>query len=360
MTTASALVVPVVADAFAQSLLRARATLIETPFDTEVEALLACLPVLMISQLRRSFRQAARDPTFASPTDWAPASLTMILTALIAAVREVAAAGCPVDTIEQFTRAEYLDALETPFHAGRWNGQTMARILRAVRLTNRIVHGTCSEQVANRASNFGLMARRDKWDRVTPRSELIHGAYGLASVARLVRAAGRLGGESLARDAALLAAAAEMTVRLGELVCLNVGMVRRYESGGRNCLEIDIPREKAKSRRSRIACIFEPRTVELLGPLLQGSPNQPLFRTADGDRLSYSSVALIIARTSTLVVGKMASANLMRRAGASEMPTSRDSVNQLASMAANRHYRRAEFDVGHALITGTVEKMRGQ
>ncbi len=354
------MVVPVVADEFAQSLSRARASLIENPFDDKIETLLACLPATMVSQLRLAFRQTARDTTVASPAEWAPASVTMTLTALIAATREVTAVGCPVDTVEQFTRAEYLDALETPFHAGRWNGQTVARILRAIRLTNRIVHGMCHEQVGNRALNFALMARRDKWSRVTPRSELIQGAYVLASVARLFCAAGRLRGESLARDAALLAAAAEMTVRLGELVCLDVGMVRRYESGGRSCLEIDIPREKAKSRRSRIACIFDPRTLELLEPLLKAGPNQSLFRTTDGDRLSYSSVALIIARTSTLVVGKMASANLMRRAGASEMPTSKDSVNQLASMAANRHYRREEFGVGHALIAGTVKKMRGK
>ena len=237
----------------------------------------------------------------------------MLLGAILAVICACIAQGIDVDSIAVLASPEAIAAVEARVAEKRWSPINASRLLNAVRMLHRAVLNHCPELVGIRARHWGAQPRINKWHRVFPSGDYIEGAYILGAISRVLGDNGRRRGLTLSRDAGLLAFEAEAALRLGEIRRANVGDVRRQcTPAGKPFLEVDV--KMTKVHRDRIARIFDPRTIELMAPLLDAAPEAPLARTVEGDRLTYVALGYVLARTGALAVGERAGANNLRLA----------------------------------------------
>lgn len=328
-------------------------------FSPETEALLTRLPPALSTEVRPTLRRVARARHMAHPLSWAEGTKRIFLASLLEAVSACGDAGVVVDGVATLAKPIALDAVEARTSAGRWSPITVARIFRQVRMANRLVHGSCPDGVSRRASRHGAALRRYIWHRLHPTSRYVEGAHVLSALAAVFMAAGRTRGQTLARDALLLAFAAESTLRLGELAAIRVGMLELREIRNRPCVEIFISKAHSKVGFGRIARIFDPRTIARLTPLLGREPQTPVFSDVDGKALGRAGIATSLARTGALTVGAHACANLLRRAGVLDAPEDREERRKRLGQApgsrlAETTYMQARPQFGHALVQQAV------
>jgi hypothetical protein len=279
-----------------------------------VEHCLAKLPQKLRLQIRAVMRQTARGPGLPHPVGWQDTTREMLLGAILAAVCACLDKGITVDNLSVLATPDAIRAVEARVEQQRWSPVNTSRVLRAIRILYRAIFKVCPPEVGARARHWAKMPRRDIWFRVFPTEDYIRGAYALAAIARISISVGNTWGHTLARDAAMLAFEAEATLRLGEIDRLNAGDIRACKTtDGRIYLEVDVTMRKV--HRDRIARIFDKRTIELLAPYLDVSPDSAVFRDINGNRLSYLGIAHALDRTARLTVGQKGGANIMRRAG---------------------------------------------
>jgi len=342
-------------DAFEDSVRHLKKQRLGKRFSPVVEARLGLLPVALELEVRSVLHTVGRNSNTASPADWAEATRLMNVGALAEAACEIAKAGVGIYGVGALVTSAALDALEVLVHNGRWSPINLGRILRAIRLMHRVIHGRCPDVVGSRLTQLAGAARIFKWHRVADTSEYVRGAWMLGAFARVGQVAGWVRGDSLARDAAMLALEAEAALRLGELAALDVGMIKWRTIAGRPVLEIHVSRGSSKSRVARIARLFDSRSLELLTPLLNATPSTPLFRTESGERLTKAAMWVALARTSRVVIGEAGSCNLLRRAavrGAPDRETARKRVGHVpGSRITEAFYNEPAPATGHALIT---------
>jgi hypothetical protein len=123
------------------------------------------------------------------------------------------------------------------------------------------------------------------------------------------------------RDAALLAIGAEVNFRTQEFHKVDVKSVRFERDDVGEMATLFVPDKHCKNREHRIGVVYDVRTLDLIRRLTGNRTSGPLLVTNAGARLSKASVDVSLRRASLQTVGLPVSANLLRRAGASDEDT---------------------------------------
>lgn len=286
-------------------------------FDAPSEKLLLRLPHPLAAELRLVLR---RTPTLAdqmNPQGFAPAARQMLLLSVADICAARTAAGMATNSIADLGTLETIVAIEArlkPSAAvpkkGNWGPIKAGMLLADVRKLVIFVHGACNAEIGRQQRKWSAQPKRSINHRVCSPEEYLAGATAIGVVARILQADGRVRGDTLARDAALLAFDACVHARLGELHQLDVKDIRSRMERGKSFLSVTL--RMTKTGRDRIIPINDPRVIALVIPLLDADKNAPLFRE-EGKRLSYGSIGMILERTGTLATGQPASANIIRR-----------------------------------------------
>ena len=293
------------------------AALAMEPFDMPSEKLLLRLPHSLAAELRLVLRKTPTLTNQMNPQGLAPAARQMLLLSVADICAARVAAGMATNSITDLGTLETIAAIKArlkPSAAvpkkGSWGPIKAGMLLADARKLVIFVHGACNAEIGRQQRKWSAQPKRLINHRVCLPAEYLAGATAVGVVARILQADGRVRGDTLARDAALLAFDACVHARLGELHQLDVKDIRSRMVSGKSLLSVTL--RMTKTGRDRIVPISDPRVIELVIPLLDADKNAPLFRE-EGKRLSYGSIAMVLERTSRLATGQPASANIIRR-----------------------------------------------
>lgn len=287
------------------------------PFEAKSEKLLQRIPDRLAAELRVVLRQTPTKAGQMNPLGLADAARQMLLLSVADTCDARAAAGMTTDSLAELGTPGTIDAISARVgpstlvaEKGCWGPIKGGMLLADVRKLVIFVQGSCTPEIGQQQRKWSAQPKRFLDDRVCTPEEYIVGACAIGAVARILRENGYVRGDTLARDAALLALCASAHPRHSELHRLNVGDVRKRVANGMPTLSVTI--RMTKTNRDRIVLIQDPRIVDLVNPLLKADKAAPLFRE-EGSRLDYSSIGVVLDRVGTLATGKSASANIVRR-----------------------------------------------
>jgi hypothetical protein len=231
-------------------------------------------------------------------------------------------------------------------------------LLAEVRKLVTFVQGQCDPAIGAEQHELAAEPKRSINHRVHLPEEYLAGAVVIATLARLLSEAGFLHGETLYRDAVMLALESKIHARRAELWRASVGDFHHRTVGGEAALSIIV---RVTKTHERTVIIKDERVLQLLTPLLEGAGKEvPLFRTADNKRLGYYAVGVALDRTAALAVGERGGANIMRRSATKRVDGHCKKVGPLlghkGEETGRNHYTPNQGALGLKLIQDAVAR----
>lgn len=287
---------------------------------TEYEAEhIGCLHPGLQAEWNRYRWTTARKPGGANPEGWASATARMHLNSVTGLVKIAEAAGLgPVDKLERLIAEDTFNRI-VECATEVWRAKTLELSLRSLRTLVSVFYGGPGPRfVSRRITQLAKEPRKNKWPLVFPPSIYVQGARKMAEEALTLVDRRPVKAAWLARNAALLALAAALVPRLGELTGLLIGDVRRVGA----VLHVYIDERNSKPRQTQKRSTVWDEVIQVyeiymsLYPNFAGpvAPDKPLWPLAHGGgALGYHGIWQLLARTCERISGVRGTTNLLRR-----------------------------------------------
>lgn len=319
------------------------------------------MPRPLSTEMRAALQSGAREPGFASPRHWSESSIVMNMGAVLDACRACADYSVEVVSIASLVTPEALNSIARRVIDGQWSGVNLLRVLNGLRKVHRVVHGSAPKRLTARISHYSDAARRDQWDSVLPIKDYIVGAVAVAALADIMTAVGmQRRGQSLLRDAALLAIGAEVNFRTQEYHRADIELITLSKDGPPSA-DLYVRAKDCKIRQTRIGTVYDPRALNLLQRIIGLRTKGPLFCTNAGQRLGKPAIYASLTRTSMLALGVPVTANLLRRSGASSVSSPAEKASRLGQSASGsrtplgvKTYSRSTAAIGLQLLRNAM------
>lgn len=323
--------------------------------------LMKTMPGPVAADFQLAMQQKRLGRGFGNPRTSSPGTLEKYAKATAYACRACADEGVTLESYADLGGRAALEAMNRLVEKRIWLESYLGTLLGSIRVVSRLLYGQTLPLLLPHISACNRAPRRRRPRRGTT-EQCLAGAVAIAAVAEVCKVAGQQArSAAFLRDAALLAAAAELSGRRGEYAVSDCATAKRRTAGGKITFQFYWDRSIRKNRKTRIGVVRDPRAMALLEEIADGRKDGPLFRTQDERPTAEWAVYTSICRSTLLALGTESCPTAIRAAGTDGSGDPREMADRIGSTpaVALEYYARSLMQDGCALLDDAMDSNAG-